>query len=126
MWLLEFKNWFLFKSGAQNQIIQQTINMTTTVASPQQTPDLVIAGALLQGQQGIRERVAQGKPLKGTLDAIACLAETCMPQARVAILYYDPGDDQLSDGGFGKLPQSVQLLTDKTHGRGAFPEASGR
>ena len=82
--------------------------MTTTVASPQQTPDLVIAGALLQGQQGILERVAQGKPLKGTLDAIACLAETCMPQARVAILYYDPGDDQLSHGGFGKLPQSVQ------------------
>jgi hypothetical protein len=28
-----------------------------------------------------------------------------MPQARVAILYYDPGDDQLSHGGFGKLPR---------------------
>ncbi len=92
--------------------------MTTTVASPQQTPDLVIAGALLQGQQGILERVAQGKPLKGTLDAIACLAETCMPQARVAILYYDPGDDQLSHGGFGKLPQSVQQTT---RGPGARP-----
>lgn len=61
-----------------------------------------------RGNRAFSNGVAQGKPLKGTLDAIACLAETCMPQARVAILYYDPGDDQLSHGGFGKLPQSVQ------------------
>ncbi len=61
--------------------------MTTTAASPQQLLDLITAGVLLQGQQGILERVAQGKPLKGTLDAIAGLAETCMPEALVSILY---------------------------------------
>ena len=82
--------------------------MTTTAASPQQLLDLITAGVLLQGQQGILERVAQGKPLKGTLDAIAGLAETCMPEALVSILYYDPDGDRLGQGGFGKLPASFQ------------------
>ena len=82
--------------------------MTTIVAASQPSPALLTAGALLQGQQGILERVAQGKPLKGTLDAIASLAETCMPQARVSILYYDPHDDRLGHRGFGSLPESFQ------------------
>ena len=99
---------YLINSGALDQIIQQTINMKTTVAAPQPSTDLLTTGILLQGQQGILERVAQGKPLKGTLEAIACLAETCIPKARVSILYYDPYDDRLSHGGFGQLPESFQ------------------
>lgn len=82
--------------------------MASIASSPKQSPDIATAGALLHGQQGILERVAQGKPLKETLDAIASLAETCMPQARVSILYYDPYDNRLSHGGFGKFPSSFQ------------------
>ncbi len=78
------------------------------MASTQMTPDLVTAGALLQGQQQILERVAQGKPLRETLEAIAGLAETSMSHAQVSILYYDPFDNRLSHGGFASLPEGVR------------------
>jgi len=67
---------------------------------------------LLQGQQHILEMVAGGESLHTSLQAIAQFSETCLPEMLASILYYDPHEQRLRRGGYGRLPDSFQASVD--------------
>ncbi|MEB3201010.1 MAG: GGDEF domain-containing protein [Synechococcaceae cyanobacterium] len=67
---------------------------------------------LLQGQQRILEMVAGGESLANSLQAIAEFSEICLPEMLASILYYDPIEQRLRRGGYGRLPDSFQASVD--------------
>ncbi|MFM7634775.1 MAG: EAL domain-containing protein [Cyanobacteriota bacterium] len=67
---------------------------------------------LLKGQQRILEMVAGGESLASSLEAIAEFSEICLPEMLASILYYDPTEQRLRRGGYGRLPDSFQASVD--------------
>ena len=67
---------------------------------------------LLQGQQRILEMVAGGETLASSLQAIAEFSEICLPEMLASILYYDPVEQRLRRGGYGRLPDTFQASVD--------------
>lgn len=67
---------------------------------------LISPEALLKGQQRVLELVARNASLKETLSEIARLAEEAFPDMSASILYFDPDNQVLRAGGYGRLPNS--------------------
>ncbi len=78
----------------------------------QATNSVISAEAMLSGQQEVLELIAKGAPLQETLSAIARFAEQHIPGMRASILYFDPNEQKLRRGGYGKLPSSFADIVD--------------
>ena len=72
----------------------------------------ISAESMLLGQQEVLELMAKGAPLHETLGAIARFAERHIPGMQASILYFDPNDQKLRRGGYGKLPSSFADIVD--------------
>ena len=70
------------------------------------------AAQLLQGQQRALEMVARGETLQSCLRTIASFSEECLPEMLASILYYDPQEEKLRRGGYGRLPDGFQEAVD--------------
>jgi diguanylate cyclase (GGDEF)-like protein len=73
---------------------------------------VISAEAMLLGQQEVLELIAKGASLQETLGAIARFAEQHIPGMRASILYFDPNEQKLRRGGYGKLPSSFADIVD--------------
>ena len=72
----------------------------------------ISAESMLLGQQEVLELMAKGAPLSETLGAIARFAERHIPGMQASILYFDPKEEKLRRGGYGKLPDSFADIVD--------------
>ena len=78
----------------------------------QATQGNISAESMLLGQQEVLELMAKGAPLSETLGAIARFAERHIPGMQASILYFDPNEEKLRRGGYGKLPDSFADIVD--------------
>ena len=78
----------------------------------QATDSVISAEAMLLGQQEVLELIAKAAPLHDTLSAIARFAEQHIPGMKASILYFDPNEQKLRRGGYGKLPSSFADIVD--------------
>jgi len=91
----------------------QAISGETTVDTAAAVDPMGLSAAqLLQGQQRTLEMVARGESLQSCLKVIADFSEECLPEMLASILYYDPQEERLRRGGYGRLPDGFQATVD--------------